>query len=124
MTNQRGEQAPRVRGIEIDAQTRCLHYHSATDIVAIKMKCCGVYYACKDCHIALAGHAIAVWPGSEWEQRAVLCGACGAELTIQAYLQCESRCPACGAAFNPRCRTHHHFYFEEEEKTGSSLRSE
>ena len=124
MTNQRGEQAPRVRGIEIDAQTRCLHYHSAADIVAIKMKGCGVYYACKDCHIALAGHAIAVWPGSEWEQRAILCGACGAELTIRAYLQCESRCPECGAAFNPGCRTHHHFYFEGEKEAGSSLRSE
>jgi uncharacterized CHY-type Zn-finger protein len=113
MTNQRGGQAPSVRGINLAAHTRCLHYHSASDIVAIKMKCCGIYYACNDCHTALAGHAIAVWPRAEWDQQAVLCGACGAELTIRAYLECESRCPACHAEFNPGCRTHHHFYFEE-----------
>ena len=92
MTNQRAGQAPGVRGINLDAQTRCLHYHSAADIVAIKMKCCGIYYACEDCHTALAGHGIAVWPRSEWDQRAVLCGACRTELTIRANLDCESRC--------------------------------
>jgi uncharacterized CHY-type Zn-finger protein len=113
MTKQGAKQAPAVRGVNLDAQTRCVHYHSAADIVAIKMKCCGVYYACKDCHTELAGHAIAVWPRSEWEQRAVLCGACGAELTIREYLQSKSRCPAGSAVFNPGCRKHHHFYFEE-----------
>ena len=59
----RGGQMPEVRGINVDAQTRCVHYRSDLDIVAIKMRCCGVYWACKDCHIALAGHAIAVWGG-------------------------------------------------------------
>jgi uncharacterized CHY-type Zn-finger protein len=101
-----------VRGIEVDAQTRCAHYRSAADIVAIKMRCCGVYYACKDCHVALAGHAIAVWPRGEWDARAVLCGACGVEMTIREYLECESRCPGCGAGFNSGCRKHWHFYFE------------
>jgi uncharacterized CHY-type Zn-finger protein len=124
MKNQRGKHPPSVRGIDLDAQTRCLHYHSAADVVAIKMKCCGVYYACKDCHIALAGHAIMVWPGNEWDQQAILCGACGAELTIRAYLDCGPRCPACHAEFNPGCRRHHHFYFDDEEKAGPSLRSE
>ena len=110
-------QAPDVRGIDLDPQTRCVHYHSPLDIVAIKMKCCGVYYACKDCHIALAGHAIAVWPRTEWRQRAILCGACKRELTIQEYMQTDSRCPDCGATFNPACVNHHHFYFEAQEKT-------
>src|SRR5712664_59058 len=45
-------ETPEVRGVEVDAQTRCVHYRSTVDIVAIKMRCCGVYYACKDCHIA------------------------------------------------------------------------
>jgi len=36
-----------------------------TDIVAIQMRCCGLFYACKDCHLALADHPIAVWPQSE-----------------------------------------------------------
>jgi uncharacterized CHY-type Zn-finger protein len=114
-----GGQTPEVRGIEVDAQTRCVHYRSAVDIVAIKMRCCGIYYACRDCHIALAGHAIAVWPRREWEERAVLCGACGAELTIREYLKSESRCPECGAEFNPGCRKHNHFYFEAEKKAGA-----
>ncbi len=100
-----------VRGIDLDAQTRCAHYRSALDIVAIKMKCCGVYYACKDCHEALAGHAIEVWPQPEWTRRAVLCGACGYEMTVAQYLTCSSRCPACSAAFNPGCRRHFSFYF-------------
>src|ERR1700737_1340322 len=92
--------APEVRGVELEGQTGGGHYPSALDIVAIKMRCCGVYYACKDCHVALTGHAIAVWARGEWEARAVLCGACGVEMTIREYLDCESRCPVCGAGFN------------------------
>ena len=102
---------PEVHGLNLDPQTRCLHYHGPTDIVAIKMKCCATYYACKDCHDALAGHPIEVWPESEWGQKAILCGSCRAELTISAYLRCNSTCPHCHDAFNPRCRNHHHFYF-------------
>ncbi len=104
--------SPQVHGLNLDPQTRCLHYHKPTDIIAIKMKCCGLYYACKDCHLALAGHPIEVWPQFEWHQPAVLCGACRTELTISQYLQCDTRCPACQAPFNPACRNHHHFYFE------------
>jgi uncharacterized CHY-type Zn-finger protein len=111
---------PAVRGVEVDAQTRCVHYRSAADIVAIKMKCCGVYYACKDCHVEMAGHDIVVWPRGERDAKAILCGACGKELTIREYLECEARCPACGAGFNPGCREHHHFYFEGEEKAESA----
>jgi len=103
---------PQVRGVGLDAQTRCGHYHGATDIIATKMKCCGEYYACKDCHIELAGHPIIVWPVSEWDCAAILCGACGAELTIREYMRCQSCCPQCGARFNPGCRKHYHFYFE------------
>src|SRR5450432_417006 len=68
---------PPVMGIDLDPQSRCAHYRSALDIVAIKMKCCGLYYACKDCHDALAGHTIKTWPRNEWDAPAVMCGACG-----------------------------------------------
>lgn len=102
---------PPVRGVGLDAQTRCVHYRSVRDIVAIRMKCCGVYYACKECHEALADHVLQPWPGSEWDRKAVLCGACGTEMSIRRYLESESVCPACSAPFNPGCTLHHQAYF-------------
>jgi uncharacterized CHY-type Zn-finger protein len=106
---------PEVRGVDLDAQTRCAHYRTALDIIAIKMKCCGVYYACKECHEALAGHPIEVWPQQEWNQPAVLCGACGNEMTISEYRSSNDRCPHCRAPFNPGCRNHYRFYFASAE---------
>jgi uncharacterized CHY-type Zn-finger protein len=111
LTGDRIVNLPQVRGVKLDAQTRCRHYHGPTDIIAIKMKCCGDYYACKDCHEELAGHAIEVWPAREWDCAAILCGVCGVELTIREYMGCESCCPGCGARFNPGCRKHYRFYF-------------
>jgi uncharacterized CHY-type Zn-finger protein len=108
---------PLVKGIDLDPQTRCVHYRSDLDIIAIKMKCCGVYYACKECHDVLADHAIEVWPGGEWDEVAVLCGACGAQLSIKEYLGSFDRCPQCKSPFNPGCRNHYHFYFETARTT-------
>jgi uncharacterized CHY-type Zn-finger protein len=104
---------PPVHGIDLDPQTRCAHYRGAVDIIAIKMKCCNAYYACKDCHESLADHPIQVWPSREWDQLAILCGYCKTELTIRQYLRCAYTCPTCSSPFNPRCANHHHFYFEE-----------
>jgi uncharacterized CHY-type Zn-finger protein len=115
------EPRPHVCGIDLDCQTRCAHYNSTLDIIAIKMKCCGLYYACKDCHDALANHAIEVWPRDEWDKPAVLCGACGTELSIRQYLECSNECPACQARFNPGCRSHYHFYFQTEEVNPSAV---
>ncbi len=102
-----------VHGIGVDGESRCAHYHTPLDIVAIKMRCCGVYYACKDCHIALADHEIERWPANQWKEKAILCGACGNESTIHAYLAGGYQCPTCTAAFNPGCRHHYRFYFED-----------
>lgn len=102
---------PLVHGLELDSETRCRHWRSKRDIVAIRMKCCGLYYACKDCHEALAGHPIETWPEAEWGTQAVLCGACGREMSIRDYLGGNDACPNCGARFNPACRHHRHFYF-------------
>lgn len=101
-----------VRGIDVDSQTRCAHYHLPVDVIAIKMKCCGIFYACKDCHDALAGHPIRVWPSAEWNAHAILCGVCGHTLTIHSYMHCDNSCPQCSAPFNPGCRNHYQFYFE------------
>lgn len=103
-----------VLGVDLDAETRCVHWRSPLDIVAIRMKCCGHYYACKDCHEALADHPIIVWPRAEWGTPAVMCGACGTQMTVAGYLGCDDACPSCRAPFNPGCRLHRHFYFEGE----------
>jgi uncharacterized CHY-type Zn-finger protein len=111
---------PEVRGVHLDAQTRCEHWHGPTDIIAIKMKCCGVYYACKDCHAALADHSIEVWPESGWNEKAILCGACGTELTIHQYMESGYSCPTCRRQFNPGCRNHYHLYFEFNQESDKS----
>ena len=103
---------PEVRGVDLDPQTRCAHWRSPLDIVALKMRCCGVYYACRDCHDALADHPAALWPRAERDALAVLCGVCGTELSIARYLACDDRCPACDAPFNPGCKLHRYLYFE------------
>ena len=103
---------PSVHGVSVDPQTRCVHYSKPLDVIAIKMKCCGVYYACKDCHAALEEHAAAVWPRNEWHQKAVLCGVCGLEMSVDDYMHCNHHCPSCNADFNPGCARHYQFYFE------------
>jgi uncharacterized CHY-type Zn-finger protein len=101
-----------VRGLEIDGRTGCAHYRSELDIVAVKFNCCRTYYCCFYCHQLEAGHSARTWPKAEFEEKAVLCGACGSELSIGQYLNCQAVCPACGAHFNPRCELHYHLYFE------------
>ena len=102
-----------VAGVDLDAQTRCVHYHSSLDVVAIRMACCRRYYACKECHDALADHPLEAWPRAQWDERAILCGVCRQELTVREYLDCGSTCPRCAAAFNPGCRNHYRFYFAD-----------
>ena len=109
-----------VRGVDLDAQSRCAHYHSAVDIVAIRTMCCGVYYACSACHAALAGHAIVRWPRDRWETDAIRCGNCASEMSIAAYMAADDRCPTCAAAFNPRCRDHYDQYFDMNCSRGGS----
>lgn len=102
---------PRVLGAVVDDMTRCVHYRTEVDIVAIRFACCGEYYPCHLCHEEAAGHPAAQWPLAARDREAVLCGACGTELTVTAYLDATA-CPECGARFNERCRLHTHLYFE------------
>ena len=104
--------ADSIKGKTIDAHSRCEHYHSALDIIAVKMKCCNEYYACIDCHNETAHHTSQVWKKDDFDTRAILCGNCYYELTIQEYLDSHYQCPNCRAAFNLKCSNHNHFYFE------------
>ncbi|MEC9240675.1 MAG: CHY zinc finger protein [Pseudomonadota bacterium] len=98
--------------MDIDAETRCGHYHRGVDVVAIRFYCCRSWYACHDCHLALADHPPVVWPRGLWAEHAILCGVCGHQLAVHQYLAGDSVCPSCSAHFNPGCQQHHHLYFE------------
>nr|WP_318153097.1 CHY zinc finger protein [Metabacillus arenae] len=101
-----------VYGETVDEQTRCVHYHTEKDIIAIKFYCCKTYYPCYQCHEQSAGHSIKVWPKTEFNEKAILCGVCKHELTINQYFQSHSVCPYCHSSFNPGCNRHKHLYFE------------
>ncbi len=101
----------RVLGSTVDDQTRCVHYSGPTDVIAIKFYCCREYYPCHRCHAESAGHRATQWPTDARGEKALLCGVCDTELTIDGYFAVHS-CPACGAEFNEGCSLHRHFYFE------------
>ncbi|MBS1717771.1 MAG: hypothetical protein JSS72_08570 [Armatimonadetes bacterium] len=101
-----------VRGIEVDGETRCQHYHGPSDILAIQFHCCGEFYSCRECHDAIADHPAQLWPKAQFESEALLCGKCGHRFSINEYLADGTQCPACQAGFNPGCRNHRHLYFE------------
>ncbi len=103
----------KVLGSTVDKYTRCVHYHSDIDIIAIKFHCCGKYYPCYQCHNEHAGHPISVWPKKDFQTKAILCGKCKTELTIDEYLHSHSICPECHSSFNPGCQLHYHLYFEK-----------
>lgn len=103
-----------VKGKPVDDQTRCTHYHSALDIIAIKFKCCNTYYPCFYCHEGIAGHAAELWSRNEFDTKAILCGVCRQEMTINEYQQCNYQCPHCSSSFNPKCANHNHLYFVQE----------
>lgn len=100
-----------VYGPIVDNQTRCKHYATEKDIIAIKFKCCGKYYPCYKCHEECEDHPITVWKQEEFGEHAILCGVCGTELTIAEYMGTE-QCPNCRSTFNEGCAKHYHLYFE------------
>ena len=104
-----------VKGSVIDDQTRCIHYLSALDIIAIKFKCCDTYYPCYYCHQEEAGHETQRWPKDEWDSKAILCGVCNIEMAVREYFDSGYNCPSCKAAFNPGCGKHDHLYFDMPE---------
>lgn len=100
-----------IHGQTVDAQSRCVHYRSAVDVVAIKFFCCGRFYPCHQCHSAGETHAARLWPADRWAEHAILCGVCRGTLSIADY-RAATACPSCGSAFNDGCRAHAHLYFD------------
>ncbi len=113
LTTNNTQENIKVYGQTVDDQTRCTHYHSQVDIIAIKFKCCKKYYPCYKCHQAAEIHTPQVWSVTEQDQKAILCGVCKHELTIAEYLNSGNKCTSCSSDFNPGCRLHYHLYFEK-----------
>ena len=101
-----------IYGAVVDNETRCIHYHTEKDIIAIKFKCCNRYYPCYKCHEEHTDHSIEGWPKQQFDELAILCGSCHTELTIHQYMHTLS-CPYCQASFNERCAAHYPIYFEQ-----------
>lgn len=103
-----------VFGAIIDEETRCKHYHTNEDIIAIKFYCCQKYYPCIQCHTEVADHKVQLWPKAKHEYKAILCGHCGYDLSIPEYMNSSFECPNCHSQFNSGCKNHYHLYFELE----------
>ncbi|MCS4594243.1 hypothetical protein KTJ89_14745 [Brevibacterium sediminis] len=104
-------QTPEVFGPTVDDHTRCVHYATELDIIAIRFACCNRYFPCHLCHSETAGHPAQQWSRERWNQPAILCGMCWTELTIETYKSVDE-CPECAATFNPRCAAHSDLYFD------------
>ncbi|MFB4161194.1 CHY zinc finger protein [Geomicrobium sp. JSM 1781026] len=102
-----------IHGQVLDEETRCVHYDGPTDIIAIKFACCGRYYPCIHCHEESESHRRRTWATNERDERAIYCGACKTEHTIQTYMN-HTHCPRCSSLWNENCKYHYHYYFEED----------
>ena len=109
---QRGNSMIQVYGDILDEETRCQHYHSERDVIALKCFACQKYYPCFLCHDRYEDHAFLAYPMSRSKDRVVLCGHCRTGLTISQYLGCEDACPICTHPFNPGCKKHRSIYFQ------------
>lgn len=101
-----------VYGDVLDAETRCLHYHSELDVIALRCFACRRYYPCYHCHDKYEDHAYLAYP-SQLDHPIVLCGVCHQEMTVGDYRAGEGHCPNCQVSFNPGCYRHEDIYFKD-----------
>lgn len=99
-----------IYGRTVDWESRCIHYHTKEDIIAIKFACCNRYYPCYKCHAECEDHPVIRWENDAFSEKAIVCGVCRTEHTIHEYLK-AGNCKTCGSQFNEGCRYHHHLYF-------------
>ncbi|MDW3648542.1 MAG: CHY zinc finger protein [Bacteroidia bacterium] len=103
----------RVQGLELDSQSRCVHWNSELDIVALRMPEDEAFYACYECYEAIHHTLPPRWKKEDFEEaKSILCGQCGTVMSVRTYLDSKNHCPSCKSSFNPGCAKHYHFYFE------------
>jgi uncharacterized CHY-type Zn-finger protein len=101
-------------GVDTFGQSRCAHWHSELDVLALRSPCCDKFYACASCHDELEDHALQPWPaGTALSTQALLCGVCETAFSAGEYLGGGGCCPrpSCAAPFNPGCKGHWPIYF-------------
>lgn len=100
----------KINGLLVDNESRCQHYHTVLDIVALKCFQCQKYYACYQCHDSLEDHKFRAYPCQLKEDKVLICGVCRQEMTIEEYQEAVA-CPNCHSSFNPACSKHYDIYF-------------
>ena len=103
----------RMYGKCIGNETRCIHWNSDLDIIAIKFACCNEYYPCYPCHIEREkDHKPKQWIKDKWNTtKTILCGKCKHQFTINEFNNCNNVYFNCNSKFNPGCRNHYHLHF-------------
>ena len=84
----------KIYGLLVDNESRCQHYHTELDIVALKCFDCLKYYACYQCHDSLEEHSFRAYPCHLKQDKVLICGV---------YQH----------AFNLACSKHYDIYFEK-----------
>ncbi|CAB4256086.1 similar to Saccharomyces cerevisiae YKL084W HOT13 Zinc-binding mitochondrial intermembrane space (IMS) protein involved in a disulfide relay system for IMS import of cysteine-containing proteins [Maudiozyma barnettii] len=98
----------------VDDQTRCIHWNSQLDVMAIKFKCCQTFYPCFECHQEVANHDPIRYDlkiEKDATTSTILCGICHNEMTFNEYSN-GIKCTSCLTDFNPGCKLHYGLYFE------------
>ncbi|SMN22341.1 similar to Saccharomyces cerevisiae YKL084W HOT13 Zinc-binding mitochondrial intermembrane space (IMS) protein involved in a disulfide relay system for IMS import of cysteine-containing proteins [Maudiozyma saulgeensis] len=104
----------KVVGKLVDDQTRCVHWNSPLDVMAIKFKCCQTFYSCYECHQEMTNHDPIVYDlniKKEAITPTILCGKCQNEMTFEEYSK-GIKCTNCLTNFNPGCKLHYDIYFK------------
>lgn len=82
-------------------KTLYLYWHSSLDVIAIDLRCCYKYSPSSSCHELKAKEEHEVYPKTAFSRKAILCGVCCHEISINDYLTSSNTFPNCKASFNP-----------------------
>ncbi|KAL3230727.1 Helper of Tim protein 13 [Nakaseomyces bracarensis] len=106
----------KLKGKIVDKHTRCEHWNTDLDIIALKFKCCDTFYPCISCHRETTDHEIQKYDINS-DEKVILCGNCNSLLTFHEYTSKTNplQCPKCSALFNPGCKNHYGLYFDNAE---------
>ncbi|WP_369678836.1 hypothetical protein [Planococcus faecalis] len=69
-----------VKGVSVDAETRCAHYIQLSIELPSSFFCCQQYFPCFECHQAIGCGNHQVWPKDRFQEKACCAGAVGMNL--------------------------------------------